>query len=449
MPPCRYSDAPRRSRRLSNIPARNYDEDGFEVYEPEAYSTRYTSESNDASYSPHPPPPPSECPSPPSSHDEQYSAHHHTTRTKKGSEDHVPRPPNAFILFRSWLWECQKQNPTERDHREISRMAGVKWNRLSSEEKDYWRKRAYQVKIAHKVAHPEYRYAPNARRKPRVQKKKAPRSNQKEVRRCEQVAERLMRGESLDHGLKPVVSPAHIPSPASPAPSSLSSHVEVKVESPQPELSFNSLSPQPARTTSPSIPVVGHYLQPPVTDGPADEHLELQYPDFVKSEEEDCDTAALNLFVFTDDIPTIYLPAPVVPVLAAPTPVLKEESPYASPRVDSPVLPSDREIDNYFGCRHEIHNLDPQQMIFTNSNGYQEVSSFPNSDQESYSPHEAHQSQTTTWYEPDPSANHANVNSESTTVPVYCPQPVAVSSNAIFNDDFLYELAQNNPSYIY
>ncbi|KAL0579569.1 hypothetical protein V5O48_002449 [Marasmius crinis-equi] len=78
----------------------------------------------------------------------------------KAKEDYVPRPPNAFILYRSHFWEVQKSNPTERNHRQISRSAGIKWQSLSEEEKDPWRKLAERRKQEHAEKYPEYKFSP-------------------------------------------------------------------------------------------------------------------------------------------------------------------------------------------------------------------------------------------------------------------------------------------------
>ncbi|KAL0578971.1 hypothetical protein V5O48_003011 [Marasmius crinis-equi] len=441
MPPNRHSDALRRSSR--KVPPKNYDEDAFEANEPDACSPRTSESSTDASYSPHPSPYPLEGSSPPSSHDEKDLASPRTSKPRKATEDRIRRPPNAFILFRS-DWK-QRQTHIERDETKISRMAGIAWRNLPPQEKAYWERKAHEAKIQHKAAYPEYRYAPKSRSKPRVQKKRTSRKDQKVIKRREEVAEKLMRGESLGHGVEPVDSPTSSVSSAFTAPSS--SPVEVKAELPRPELSLDSLYPQPARITSPSFPIVGHDLQSPsVAGGDCTADVEFQHPDFVESEETGCDAGPLDTFVRTADIPTICLPAPVIAILAAPKPlpVVEEESPYASPRANSPALPFDRQIDNYFGCKHETYNLDPQQILFTNSNGYQEVSSFSsNNDQYNCSPYAA----TSPRYELEPSSYHsnANVNYEPNTY----TQPETRLFDTDFNDDFLYELAQNNPSYIY
>ncbi|KAJ8091393.1 hypothetical protein AAF712_009844 [Marasmius tenuissimus] len=441
MPAYRLSDAPRRSRRLSKMSPRKYDEDGYETFDLALLTARYPSESTDASYSPHPPCPPSDCPSPspPPPNERRLSA----SKSRKHSEDHIRRPPNSFMVFRSDFWDRQKHNPTERDHREISKMAGSSWRSLPAHMKEHWRHRAAAIKAEHSRKYPDYKYSPNPRRKPRVQKKKGSRSDQKEVKRCEEVAERLMRGVSLEHGVECSTSPRPTASPAA-----SSSPVEVKVESPEP-----SLAPLPIesmRVASPSFPVVGdHFISPFVAgDLKVEENMELQYPDFVKHEDESDSSRQEPVYVPTEDIPVIDLPARAIfgdfSFVPTAAPVLKEQSPCSSPRVSTPVLPSNHEIDNYFGCKPDVYNLEPQQTIFTNPNGYTEVSSFSGVEQFGYA---------TSYDVPQPQAYYTQVNSYHDNLnfavpPTYYSHPeVGTLEGDSFDEDLLRELAQSNASY--
>ncbi|KAM6498358.1 High mobility group box domain containing protein, partial [Amanita muscaria] len=74
----------------------------------------------------------------------------------------VTRPPNAFMLFRSDFWakEKLKDEPIERDHRDISRIAAICWNELDEEIKAVYRKKAEEQKKLHRLQHPEYRFSP-------------------------------------------------------------------------------------------------------------------------------------------------------------------------------------------------------------------------------------------------------------------------------------------------
>lgn len=69
------------------------------------------------------------------------------------------------MIFRSHLWELEKKKPVvERDHRQISRMAGEHWNHLSEAERTPFRLRAVEEKRQHALRYPDYRYAPGGRK---------------------------------------------------------------------------------------------------------------------------------------------------------------------------------------------------------------------------------------------------------------------------------------------
>lgn len=96
-----------------------------------------------------------------------------TSHARKTSPDHIKRPPNAFIIFRSHC--C---NPTESgeapdapgtpsakqladlgitDHRHISRISSYLWKSLLPHEKSYWEQRAKDRKEEHARMYPNYK----------------------------------------------------------------------------------------------------------------------------------------------------------------------------------------------------------------------------------------------------------------------------------------------------
>ncbi|KAF7436550.1 hypothetical protein PC9H_003383 [Pleurotus ostreatus] len=83
------------------------------------------------------------------------------SHARKQPPGHVPRPCNAFILFRCDFVR-QKKIPAsvERDHRNISRIAGKVWREMSETEKAPWTSMAEKEREKHSQAHPGYRYAP-------------------------------------------------------------------------------------------------------------------------------------------------------------------------------------------------------------------------------------------------------------------------------------------------
>jgi hypothetical protein len=77
---------------------------------------------------------------------------------------HIPRPPNAFMLFRSdFLKRGIIPTHVERRQQNLSRIAGQCWNLLSSEEKEKWQEEAAKVLIEHQKRNPDYKFKPAPR----------------------------------------------------------------------------------------------------------------------------------------------------------------------------------------------------------------------------------------------------------------------------------------------
>ncbi len=122
-------------------------------------------------------------------------------RVSRRSPDHIPRPPNSFMLFRSEM--CQSGTISldiEHDHRRLSQIIGHYWNQLTDEEKKPWRTKAIQAKIAHKKMYPDYRYSPGERTKP-TKKRNVRRNGPKDKQRDRMIADALaagLKGEDLE-----------------------------------------------------------------------------------------------------------------------------------------------------------------------------------------------------------------------------------------------------------
>lgn len=106
----------------------------------------------------------------------------------------VTRPPNAFMLFRSDFWakEKLKDEPIERDHRDISRIAAICWNELDEEIKAVYRKKAEEQKKLHRLQHPEYRFSPIRQETVTRRKRRLGKSSRVEVDRCKRLALQVM-----------------------------------------------------------------------------------------------------------------------------------------------------------------------------------------------------------------------------------------------------------------
>ncbi|KAG8806224.1 hypothetical protein FRC17_005116, partial [Serendipita sp. 399] len=73
---------------------------------------------------------------------------------------HVPRPPNAWILFRSTMSKKRRPDGIIYSPPEIS----VLWKGLSQQERDLWYERAKAAKQQHEAANPGYKYQPNRKK---------------------------------------------------------------------------------------------------------------------------------------------------------------------------------------------------------------------------------------------------------------------------------------------
>ncbi|KEP51041.1 HMG (high mobility group) box protein [Rhizoctonia solani 123E] len=83
------------------------------------------------------------------------------SHSRKRSPGHIPRPRNAFILFRSHYVAAQLiPQKVENDHRHISKIIGEIWNKLSPAERLIWEQKADIEKERHSRMYPDYRYKP-------------------------------------------------------------------------------------------------------------------------------------------------------------------------------------------------------------------------------------------------------------------------------------------------
>ncbi|KAG6812219.1 hypothetical protein H0H92_003840 [Tricholoma furcatifolium] len=100
--------------------------------------------------------------------------------THASDTSHIPRPKNAFILFRSSFY----QQLGGSNQNQISVDAGKAWKALSAKQKEPFQALAEKEKHEHRMKHPHYTYAPslksgNAKRKNAASKKKQTQPSQK------------------------------------------------------------------------------------------------------------------------------------------------------------------------------------------------------------------------------------------------------------------------------
>lgn len=116
-----------------------------------------------------------------------------TSHGRKKKAGHIPRPSNAFIIFRSELWKFDVgSGGAEQDHRQISRIAGIRWKQLDEETKEEYRRRAREAKAEHERMYPGYKYAPTGKRK--VKKRKSKQDAERELARARLISDLISQG---------------------------------------------------------------------------------------------------------------------------------------------------------------------------------------------------------------------------------------------------------------
>ncbi|KAF8350341.1 hypothetical protein F5887DRAFT_297550 [Amanita rubescens] len=78
-------------------------------------------------------------------------------------QGHIPRPRNAFIIFRSQFGLSCKAREAHPHQNFVSRGAAEAWNKLSDEEKHPYRLQADEEKREHRRKYPNYTYMPGCR----------------------------------------------------------------------------------------------------------------------------------------------------------------------------------------------------------------------------------------------------------------------------------------------
>jgi hypothetical protein len=87
-------------------------------------------------------------------------------RNRLRDPEWVPRPRNAFIIFRCEYSRKHAPDPSDssdrssRGDKTLSKRAGEEWRRLSSAEREQYKVLAEQEKVAHALQNPDYRFKP-------------------------------------------------------------------------------------------------------------------------------------------------------------------------------------------------------------------------------------------------------------------------------------------------
>jgi len=81
---------------------------------------------------------------------------------KKKADDHIPRPPNAFILFRSsFIKSRHVSTEVETNHSTLSKIIGLTWQNMPHEERQFWHSKAKVAQAEHKRKFPDYAFRPS------------------------------------------------------------------------------------------------------------------------------------------------------------------------------------------------------------------------------------------------------------------------------------------------
>ncbi|KAJ6491565.1 high mobility group box domain-containing protein, partial [Mycena vulgaris] len=72
----------------------------------------------------------------------------------------IPRPRNAFILFRCDYGRQNQRTTQERDQNDVSRMVGTLWRNMTDAQRAPWVVMAEAEKKKHAALYPGYKYTP-------------------------------------------------------------------------------------------------------------------------------------------------------------------------------------------------------------------------------------------------------------------------------------------------
>ncbi|KAL8284180.1 hypothetical protein RQP46_004929 [Phenoliferia psychrophenolica] len=97
-------------------------------------------------------------------------------KAAKRADGYTPRPPNAWILYRSQQIRNLKQDPelAKKPQSDISKVIGLMWRSENAETRAFYELQAEVKKAEHKDMYPDYRFSPV--RKERVIERRGPAS---------------------------------------------------------------------------------------------------------------------------------------------------------------------------------------------------------------------------------------------------------------------------------
>lgn len=130
--------------------------------------------------SPIPPEPPVETAEPLELQPAYNGGPERTSHNKKRDASYIPRPPNAFILFRSSFIKSQQvPEKVEGNHSTLSKIIGKYWKTLPREEREVWEAKAVVAQAEHRRRYPDWRFRPGANAHAKLKVKDGPANTRK------------------------------------------------------------------------------------------------------------------------------------------------------------------------------------------------------------------------------------------------------------------------------
>ncbi|KAH9060761.1 hypothetical protein EDB87DRAFT_1613938 [Lactarius vividus] len=104
-----------------------------------------------------------------------YATPRSSTHSRGRDHEHVSRPPNAFMVYRSYVWFTkQLNNSDEKNLSCVSKLAAESWKDMSTHARAPFHEVAALAKRRHTDLHPNYKYAPSSRSEKPTKKKNVP-----------------------------------------------------------------------------------------------------------------------------------------------------------------------------------------------------------------------------------------------------------------------------------
>lgn len=227
-----------------------------------------------------------------------------STHNRARDKGHVRRPPNAFMIYRSYAWHTkQLEDNEEKNLSRISKQLGHSWEAMGEQARRPFLQVAVIASREHRARNPDYKYAPRSQKSPKKPARRASRAKVKaEVK--ESATHRNARLDSLP--LLKQATPTPACTPRSPS-----------------ELFGSSSSPTPTPPSTPPTPMPRQWA---LNLPPSSPELRYLY---------DCDRKDYPPQPRVRPVTSGLIPSPSMSVLQlndAHTPSILDEVPDVSPK---------------------------------------------------------------------------------------------------------------------